>query len=78
MEKTELNNLIVFLEFLTVCWHNGKPYQPIYGVQGKAEIFNPSFEPMYPVLESVLEEFKELFVDDYIHLGNDEVYYDCW
>lgn len=65
-------------EFLTVCWHNGKPYQPIYGVQGKAEIFNPSFEPMYPVLESVLEEFKELFVDDYIHLGNDEVYYDCW
>jgi hexosaminidase len=62
-------------EFLTVCWNDGKPYEAIYGVQGKSEIFNPTVETMYPVLKDLLGEIKDLFVDDYIHLGNDEVYY---
>lgn len=33
---------------------------------------------LYPVLKEVLSEFKEIFPDEYIHLGNDEVYYECW
>jgi hexosaminidase len=33
---------------------------------------------MYPVLENILSELKDVFPDEYIHLGNDEVYYDCW
>lgn len=33
---------------------------------------------MYPVLKAVLAEFSSIFADEYIHLGNDEVYYDCW
>jgi hypothetical protein len=47
-------------------------------VQGKAEIFNPTIEGIYPVLKDFLAELKSVFVDDYIHLGNDEVYYECW
>jgi len=35
-------------------------------------------EGLYPVLKDILSEIKNVFVDDYIHLGNDEVYYDCW
>jgi hexosaminidase len=35
-------------------------------------------EGLYPVLKDILSEIKDVFVDDYIHLGNDEVYYDCW
>ena len=47
-------------------------------MQGQAEILNPTLEGLYPILRDVLSEMKEVFVDDYIHLGNDEVYYDCW
>jgi hypothetical protein len=69
---------IRFKEFITVCWKDGKPYQAIYSVQGQAEILNPTLESLYPVLRDVLNEFKSIFPDEYIHLGNDEVYYDCW
>lgn len=71
-------NLFFFIEFITVCWKDGKPFQPIYGVQGAAEIFNPTNEHLYPLLREFLEEFKDLFADEYLHLGNDEVYYECW
>lgn len=67
-----------FPEFITTCWHNGKPFQSIYGVQGKAEILNPTIPELYPVLRNILSEFKTIFKDEYIHLGNDEVYYNCW
>jgi hexosaminidase len=68
----------VNIEFITVCYHDGKPFQAIYSIQGEAEIFNPTLEGLYPVLENVLDEITKLFVDDYIHLGMDEVYYECW
>ena len=70
--------IYIWKEFITVCWKDGKPFQAIYSVQGKAEIFNPTLEELYPLLEDVLKEFKSVFQDDYIHLGMDEVYYDCW
>jgi hexosaminidase len=63
---------------MTVCWNNGKPYQPIYSVQGEIENLNPINQKLYPFLKDVLGEFANLFVDDYIHLGMDEVYYACW
>jgi hexosaminidase len=65
-------------ELLTVCWNDGKPYESIYSVQAKSEILNPTVESLYPVLENIFAEFKQLFPDEYIHLGNDEVYYECW
>lgn len=68
----------LFPKLITVCWKDNKPYQAIYSVQGKAEIFNPTLDELYPIVESVLAELKTLFVDEYIHLGMDEVYYECW
>ena len=61
-----------------MCWKDGKPYQAIYKIQAEAEIFNPTLDDLYPFVKDILEEFKEAFVDDFIHLGNDEVYYACW
>ena len=66
------------LEFITVCWKDGQAYQAIYSVQAKSEILNPTLEGLYPVLKDVLSEMKDAFADEYIHLGNDEVYYECW
>jgi hypothetical protein len=57
-------------EFITTCWNNGQPFQAIYSIQGKAEILNPTLEGLYPVLKDVLSEIKDVFEDEYIHLGN--------
>lgn len=67
-----------FPQFITICWVGEQPYQSIYSVQGEAEILNPTLEGLYPVLNDVLSELKGVFPDEYIHLGMDEVYYDCW
>ena len=67
-----------FLEFITICWNNNLPFQAIFSKQGEAEILNPTLEDLYPFIKDVLNEFKDAFVDEYIHLGNDEVYYECW
>ena len=76
LEKVSKRNK--HLEYITVCWKNGKPYQAIYSIQGKMEIVNPILDGLYPLVRDILYELKELFVDEYIHLGNDEVYYACW
>lgn len=57
-------------ELLTVCWANGLPYQAIYGTQGEMEIFNPSEPRVYSVMEALLQEVKETFPSNHIHLGN--------
>lgn len=67
-----------FPELLTVCWNNGLPNQAIYGVQAAKEILNPTLNELYPILKEVLSEIKDIFPDEFVHLGNDEVYYDCW
>jgi len=56
-------------ELITVCWANGKPYQPIYGVQGAMEIFNPSEPRVYTTMAALLREVKNVFPSNYIHLG---------
>jgi len=56
-------------ELITVCWANGKPYQPIYGVQGAMEIFNPSEPRVYSAMDGLLREVKDRFPSNYIHLG---------
>ena len=42
---------INFLEFITVCWNNGLPYQAIFSKQGEAEILNPTLEDLYPLIK---------------------------
>jgi N-acetyl-beta-hexosaminidase len=61
-------------ELLTVCWANGKPYQPIYGVQGAMETFNPSEPRVYSTMNGILREVKDRFPSNNIHLGMNRDY----
>ena len=56
-------------ELLTPCWADGKPYQPIYGVQADMEIFNPSEPRVFSTMDGLLREIKDRFPANYIHLG---------
>ena len=56
-------------ELITPCWANGEPYEAIYGVQGKMEIFNPSEPRVYSTMNGLLREVQERFPSNYIHLG---------
>jgi hypothetical protein len=81
-------------ELITVCWNNGVPYSPIYGVQGPMEVFNPSEPRVYETMQRLLAEIQRRFPSNHIHLGKwmhrsmdrlykldlgmDEVYEKCW
>ncbi len=56
-------------ELITLCWADGKPYEAIYGIQGEMEIFNPSEPLVYSTMEALLQEVKDRFPSNYIHLG---------
>ena len=54
------------------------PLQAIYDKHGEREVLNPINEFTYEFLNNLISEIKATFVDDFIHLGMDEVYYRCW
>ncbi|XP_031781641.1 beta-hexosaminidase subunit beta-like [Nasonia vitripennis] len=59
-------------EFLTPCYdETGKP-------TGKLGPMNPTKQPLYGFLKTLFGEVTARFPDNYIHLGGDEVPYDCW
>lgn len=39
---------------------------------------DPTKEKVYQIFTELFKEVRGLFPDEYIHLGMDEVYYDCW
>ena len=61
---------------------------PCYGPEGRGsadyprfaayEMLNPMSEYTYNVMQDIISEVTEMFPDIYVHLGMDEVYYDCW
>ncbi|ODM94535.1 Beta-hexosaminidase subunit beta [Orchesella cincta] len=59
-------------DFLTKCYNShGKPdgtYGPI----------NPLREDVYKKMKSLLQEIIQVFPDSYVHLGGDEVDFNCW
>jgi hypothetical protein len=59
-------------ELLTPCWSDGKPYQPIYGVQADMETFNPSEPRVFSTMNALLREVKDRFPSNYIHLGKNK------
>ncbi|OQR74869.1 beta-hexosaminidase subunit beta-like [Tropilaelaps mercedesae] len=68
----------VFPDILTPCYDEdgkGKPKYPFYAGH---EMLNPMQDYTYWVVYNILKEVKMTFPDNYIHLGMDEVYYDCW
>ncbi|CAH1112226.1 unnamed protein product [Psylliodes chrysocephalus] len=45
---------------------------------GKYGPINPAREETYDFLNELFGEVKEVFADNYIHLGGDEVEFECW
>jgi len=63
---------------ITPCWGKGKPFTANYTAHGTAEIINPMEEKVYVFMKKMFQEVYKVFPDPYVHLGMDEVYYDCW
>ena len=64
---------------MTTCYGaDGTPFKAIYAKHAVAEILNPINNYTYDFFKSFFQEIRDVFEDEYIHLGMDEVYYDCW
>lgn len=64
---------------MTTCYGpDGTPFTSIYAKHGRAEILNPILDKTYNFFKTFFQEIQRVFPDEYIHLGMDEVYYDCW
>lgn len=70
---------LVSEDLLTPCYgSDGKPFASIYAKHAPAEILNPTTNFTYEFFKAFFQEVRDVFVDEYLHLGMDEVYYDCW
>ncbi|CAG2117990.1 unnamed protein product, partial [Medioppia subpectinata] len=68
-----------FSELLTTCYDsNGEPNVSVYGKHSANEILNPIQNFTYDFFKQFFAEVKSVFADEFIHLGMDEVYYECW
>ncbi len=69
-----------FPQLLTPCYGEGddKPFTSKYGKHASAEILNPMENFTYDFMKVFFQEVRNVFQDDFVHLGMDEVYYDCW
>jgi len=56
---------------VTPCYKNGKP-------DGTTGPINPTLTSTYTMISQLWGEIVSTFQDDYVHLGGDEVSYNCW
>ena len=78
-ENSFLNYISVHLDLLTPCYGDGvHPYTPNYPSFSEMEIFDPTNEDVYAFMFDLISEAKSTFKDPFIHLGMDEVTYNCW
>lgn len=71
-------SLFVFSDILTACYGPGGRGTPNYPLFAAFEMLNPIQGYTYWVVQEILKEVHQTFPDSYMHLGMDEVYYDCW
>lgn len=69
---------IVYADALTACYWDGRRGAPLYGKYLAYEILNPAENYTYDLMRSIYKEIRATFKDEYIHLGMDEVYHECW
>ncbi|CAN8018678.1 unnamed protein product [Ixodes persulcatus] len=67
-----------FPNILTHCYKNGKRDTPDYPEHAARENLDPTNPQTYRVMTNIFREIRNVFKDEYIHLGMDEVYYACW
>ncbi|CAG2117024.1 unnamed protein product, partial [Medioppia subpectinata] len=69
-----------FPALLTTCYGDGdnQPFTSKFNKHAEAEILNPMQNYTYDFMKIFFEEVRQVFRDRYVHLGMDEVYYDCW
>ena len=58
-------------ELVTPCYANGQ-------ADGSTGPINPILNSTYELMERLWDELASVFPDDYVHLGGDEVSFDCW
>lgn len=71
-------SFVFFIDFLTPCYENGIKGVVKYNSHGAYEIVNPTLNSTYTFLQEFLAEVKDVFPDEFIHLGMDETYHACW
>ncbi|KAK6617185.1 hypothetical protein RUM44_005516 [Polyplax serrata] len=62
---------VAYPKLLTECYNGGLP-------DGTLGPMNPIAKETYVFVQQILKEIKETFPDSYIHLGGDEVEFQCW
>ncbi|XP_053973335.1 beta-hexosaminidase subunit alpha-like [Hylaeus volcanicus] len=63
---------LAYPELLTPCYDStGRP-------NGKLGPMNPTHHGLYDFLRNLFAEIVQVFPDQYVHLGGDEVPFDCW
>ncbi|CAK8694422.1 unnamed protein product [Clavelina lepadiformis] len=87
VEYARLRGIRVVPEFDTpghsLSWGLGQPdlLTPCYASEKPSGTFgpiNPILKSTYRFIRNLFIELKEVFPDSYIHLGGDEVSFDCW
>ncbi|KAK8786595.1 hypothetical protein V5799_023628 [Amblyomma americanum] len=63
---------------LTPCYGDGTRGSASLGDHAAFEMLDPSKNLTYSLVRSLLAHVGQVFKDPYVHLGMDEVYYDCW
>ncbi|XP_064488150.1 beta-hexosaminidase subunit alpha-like isoform X2 [Ornithodoros turicata] len=87
IKEAALRGIRVIAEFdtpgHTLSWGRGHPnlLTTCYGYKNPTDAYgpiDPSRDENYVFLERFFQEAAQVFPDQYIHLGGDEVTFDCW